>query len=349
MALHSLRHLTTFAAVEDWYNSITPLGGAKNKGKDIRPLGDRNRKWERIAKIDDNCYALSDGWNPGDPIFGYNYSDGRPLPEDFERFAPIVWRKHEDGTETIKVRNANGPGSHQGRYAFLNRCIPRNMCFHVYRNGRQYISVSNNATRQFLAKGTTVSAASMAYINSRKAARPNDTHSSWSYLSWATDKPDNADLIFQRNNNDWTLISHGGLAEEPPLPRRVVDKTLKAGLKEQINEFREWTHLMAPMIDISIARPFEAIKEYGDALGQWQKERGDKYVRSWGIFARRVDPEVAREIVGNADHPMRVVMAAFAIYECNLKRECPDTSERAAIKRDFNKWLNKVLAFNKTV
>ena len=347
MALEYISHLTTFAAVEDWYNRITPLRGANNKDKDIRPFGDRNRKWDRIAKIDDNCYAISDGWNLGDPIFGYTYDhSSKPLPEDFERFAPIVWRRHEDGTETIKVRNGHGPSAHMGRYAFLNRCLPRGMYFHLDRNGRQYISVSNNATRQFLAKGTTVSKGTVAYIDAKKAANPGNTYGPQHYFTWATTAPDNADLIFQRTDSGWTLISHNGLAEEPHLPRRVVDKTLKAGLKEQINEFREWTHLMAPMIDVTSQKSFQ---EYAEALTEWQKAQGGKFARSWGSLHSRVTPEVAREIVGNPDHPMRVVMAAFAISACDLKRECPDTSERAAIKRDFNKWLNKVLAFNKTV
>jgi hypothetical protein len=40
------------------YESIKPMGGSTNKGKDIRPIGDRKRKYERIVKISNNCYAL---------------------------------------------------------------------------------------------------------------------------------------------------------------------------------------------------------------------------------------------------------------------------------------------------
>ena len=38
-------NMTSFEEVEKRYASIKPLGGRSNKGKDIRPIADRARKW----------------------------------------------------------------------------------------------------------------------------------------------------------------------------------------------------------------------------------------------------------------------------------------------------------------
>ena len=52
---------SSFSSFDDvvyHYENIKPMGGITNKGKDIRPIGDRKRKYERIVKISNNCYAL---------------------------------------------------------------------------------------------------------------------------------------------------------------------------------------------------------------------------------------------------------------------------------------------------
>ena len=61
----------SFAEVVAHYDSITPLRGSTNAGKDIRPIGDRRRKYERIVKISDRLapkgvevYAKAEFMNP---------------------------------------------------------------------------------------------------------------------------------------------------------------------------------------------------------------------------------------------------------------------------------------------
>lgn len=62
MAL-TFTNFTRFEEVEAYYNSITPMRGTQNIGKDIRPIGDRNRKWERIVKISPQLLRTV-GWLP---------------------------------------------------------------------------------------------------------------------------------------------------------------------------------------------------------------------------------------------------------------------------------------------
>jgi hypothetical protein len=52
----------TFDQVAEWYNNTKPLGGKDNKGLDIRPIGARRYKYERIKKYDEDTYALIDGY-----------------------------------------------------------------------------------------------------------------------------------------------------------------------------------------------------------------------------------------------------------------------------------------------
>ena len=55
-------NLDTFHRVEEMYNTTKPIVSKKHPlHHDIRPLGPRNRKWERIKKFSYNCYGLMDG------------------------------------------------------------------------------------------------------------------------------------------------------------------------------------------------------------------------------------------------------------------------------------------------
>ena len=82
-------NFNTFDEVASYYERIKPLRGANNVGKDIRPIGDRKRKHERIVKVSDNCYALSDGWHYGDDVFKawYRNAEYTPTSKDMEFYA----------------------------------------------------------------------------------------------------------------------------------------------------------------------------------------------------------------------------------------------------------------------
>ena len=113
---------TTFAEVEAIYNNTKPMRG-RNKGKDVRPIGDRARDHERVKKISANCYLLMNG-GYYDDVFQWYYFRGKPAaPTQTETvaLAPICWKRHKDGTETITVRNGIGNGAHMSHYSFLDQ------------------------------------------------------------------------------------------------------------------------------------------------------------------------------------------------------------------------------------
>ena len=62
-------NFNNFEQVAQRYRETKPIAG-KFKHLNIIPVGDRKRKWERIEKISDDCYALYDA-ELGDPICHY--------------------------------------------------------------------------------------------------------------------------------------------------------------------------------------------------------------------------------------------------------------------------------------
>jgi len=134
---HYKTNLDTFHRVEEMYNTTKPMVSKKHPlHHDIRPLGPRHRKWERIKKFSYNCYGLMDGGS----------HDG------LKEFAPILWTY--DGTrERIRIRNELGAYTHTIRNTMLENAVPSNMQFYCH-NGKQYITSSRrNHDVYFLPKG----------------------------------------------------------------------------------------------------------------------------------------------------------------------------------------------------
>ena len=94
--------LNSFHAVEKLYKDTKPIN-ERNVGtiRDIRPIDNRKRKWERVHKFSDNCYGLFDG-GIGDP-YGWmaNYINKNPDTSmkkgDAKIFAPILWTRDKNG------------------------------------------------------------------------------------------------------------------------------------------------------------------------------------------------------------------------------------------------------------
>jgi len=137
---HYKTNLDTFHRVEEMYNTTKPIVSKKHPlHHDIRPLGPRNRKWERVKKFSYNCYGLMDGGS----------HDG------LKEFAPILWTY--DGTrERIRIRNELGAYTHTIRNTMLENALPSNMHFYC-NNGRQYIGIEHgdgkNHDDYYLPKG----------------------------------------------------------------------------------------------------------------------------------------------------------------------------------------------------
>ena len=353
------RQLDTFDKVASWYNNTKPLvSKCHTLEQDIRPLGDRKRKYERIKKINDNCYALMDGYYSGDDVFGYYWGDfytmvngvktaipadkvtdhmrrnpalyGRgPTEAEVEKLAPIVWRKHKNGTETVTIRNGTGQGAHMSRYSFLQRCIPSHLTFRI-ENGKQYILCGGPAAgKYYLAKSITVAACDVPHS-------PNKWNTSWS------SRDDGTALTFFITSGD-AYLSHGG-KPIPKAPRVVVNKDAKAKLKAELATFKEWAFTMFPLLPEG-DRDYEErmrneLKEHMPTCrwGQWRML--DLFVDNW---------KTTREVIKNEDHPLRLHLAYYLLNDTDYRWQMRGDQTTGNVVAQYNTKINKVCNFTKTV
>ena len=331
----------SFAEVVAHYDSITPLRGSTNAGKDIRPIGDRRRKYERIVKISNNCYALSDGYHFGDEHFGYWYHGQHftPTPADMEKYAPIVWRKKRDGTEEVTLRNGWGPSTHVNRYNFLYRHSPRYMLFQI-RNGKHFIETGRNLpgtenTRYYLAKTTTMP----------KAMHNKTTNNQYYNQSlpraWATTRDDNSAVKFIRIEGGWQHVEGTGRS----LPKApTVNKDLKAKFKDDIKKFFEWGMAMSPLL------PLED-REY---LGIQMADLYAHYKQKPTWQGLQPAPTTARAIVRDDQHDARLALWVLFAKDCTdgwswnaeyLTKTVETKEDLAKVRSRYNTFINKQLGF----
>lgn len=318
----------SFAEVVAHYDSITPLRGSTNAGKDIRPIGDRRRKYERIVKISDSCYALSEGYHFGDEHFGYWYHGQHftPTPADMEKYAPIVWRKKRDGTEEVTLRNGWGPSAHNNRYNFLYRYSPVHMWFRI-RNGKHFIETGGR--EYYLAKSTTMP----------KAMHDKLTNNQ--FYKWATTRDDNSAVKFIRIEGGWQHVEGTGRS----LPKApTVNKDLKAKFKDDIKKFFEWGMAMSPLL------PLEDREYLGIQMADLYAHYGQK--PTWQGL--QPAPTTARAIVRDDQHDTRLALWVLFAKDCTdgwswnaeyLTKTVETKEDLAKVRSRYNTFINKQLGF----
>ena len=312
--------LSTFAQVEAIYNNTKPMKG-KNTGKDVRPIADRARDHERIKKISSNCYLLMNG-GYYDDVFQWYYFRGRPAtPTQAEMvaLAPICWKRHKDGTETIKIRNGIGDRAHMSHYTFLERMLPRGMGFFVL-NGKQYIRVDDGAA---------------LYLPKCMYVPRNAFDDGSSYINWMRATDDGSALTFKRDDDRFTLV--GDRCDAPKPPRTLVNKKQKARYKDHMTSYLEWISAMAPLMQV------DDYKYRGLMRGQVTEITGVNYYNHDELA------KFMRHALTKQDHPLRLPMAVDFVSSYDTIRNVQSEADAKQVKTEFNRWINKVCGFTKQV
>ena len=321
-----------FDHIANQYANTKPLvSKCHTREEDIRPIGDRNRKYERIKKINDNCYILQDGYHSGDEVFGnyYGAKQGTPTEAEIIKLAPIVWRKHRDGSETITIRNGTGYQAHNSRYSFLDRCLPLGLQF-IIRNGKHFILCHNDGVEYYLAKSLTMA----------EHAMPKKHNGGY------TTRDDGVSLTFKRiGSRNFEFISGGKPIPKPP--RKIVDKEAKAKMKDAISTFRNWSSIMFPMLP-------KDDREYRSRLMQELSEQtnGAFSPYMWNVIDSFGDKfELSRDIISDENHPLRLHLAyfLFSSIEDRYAEDMDAVASRAYVMSVFNRRINRVCNFTKTV
>ena len=336
--------LSTFGSFDEvvyHYNNITPLRGRDNVGKDIRPIGDRARKYERIVKISPSCYALSDGYHMGDEYFLpwlYHHRSFTPTLTDMEKHAPIVWRKKRDGTEEVTLRNGWGPYTHTSRYAFLWRHTPYGMLFKNSGNGTHFITLRDTDKQYYLAKTRTTPRPIYDGIKANKS-----THY-WQIRrrNWATVHDDNSALVFRKTENGWEHVEGTGRSLDET-KRPTVNKNAKAKYKDDIKKFFEWGMSMSPLLPLENA--------------EYRTERSREFYKYFNTSSHHSvqDPKNLRRIVREEDHPLRLALWVGFAGDCtdrawgtNIEYYCKTVRTKEDLQRvrsRYNAFVNKHLGF----
>jgi len=199
--------ISSFDEAVAHYNSVRPIRGAR-LSEDLRPMNERRRWWERIAKIDENKYVLLDG----------NWAWRSSIKVTWETVCPIMWERKEDG-DYITIRNHPNDSYGISRYIFLQRFLPREMWFHYGSDGKHYVKLGD--TNHFLAKF--------------KAKFDSQTN------QWTTTVDHK--IVFKHENGEFIRAN-----ELQPKKVMRIDKVTDAQYTQKLREMWDWMGVVLPVM-----------------------------------------------------------------------------------------------------
>lgn len=286
-----------------------PFGTSRN----IRPIDSRSRKWERIQKISDTCYALMCGHTYGDTCFNvWRFKDVVAKPDIVASYAPIAWH-HIEGKDVVSISNAHY-GHPTVHHQFLNRWLPRGMSL-VNRNGKHFLEVQQESG------GVTYSL---------RRANPDEKQVKYNTYN----------LKFT-SNGDGTFAPYKLPATADKKAVKRVDTDLKKRFKVRLEEFNQWVMAMGPLFPKDWKSRDEAQRAAAEYI---QKVPSYHNHRLWTY--RQIPPELAREALIYPNHPLRFYIGIEAWSHIN--GAWGDTTPEAARSR-LRSFNNKVFGFEKEV
>jgi hypothetical protein len=347
-----ITRLNSFNEVAARYAEIKPVVSKNHPAvEDVRPIGKRSRKWERIIRVAPNTYVLSCGGH-ADPVFNWgNHEKLKEFPltaKDIARLSPIVWRKHKDGTETITVRNGWGEWQHNSWYSFLQRALPRELWFRINRQGRQAIYNRAEGKEYYLPKTKTVP--KHVYEYHRENAQKSNGWAKKYFKACKLDF-DNLSLTFKRlESGKFELL---GEAPKEMVKRTRVNMGDKAKHKKDINEVYAWATTMYPMMRTQLNWTYR--NEVEQNLREKAKDKAIKgFTPGWNRLFHQSEPSLIRAILSDPEHPMRYEFGVAAMFvindevECRTHEDLSDEELQSKIRAAYTRWINKIGGFVKT-
>jgi len=301
--------LNTFDEVVKWFDAVLPIRGGR-ASQVIRPIGQRNRSWERIEKVNENCYILTDGWGAWG-TGGMTPTERNAKEGKYVAFAPIMWERREDG-DYIRIRNCpKGTGS-PSRFNFIRWNLPRGLDFRYgdneHKSGKHYILAhtgDNGHEKFFLPKFSIKHGAQNNMIDG-----------------------DSGEMLWFKQTAEATWQRVGEVMGEP---RQRLNKAVALEYKHAINEFYEFMGATIPALGFMDS---DARTVYWKMLSGNENEH-----YYWGRKLRDFNkPEVVREVLMQYDHPKRVALAVTVAHDLGVYarsggyRMNPETGK--------NEWFN---------
>ena len=305
-----------FDEVVKWYEQTKPVISKHHTAEDnIRPIGARRRKWERIKKVDAETYLLLDG-NYVKQL--YMNQSGQGNYDDYDQYeqdmAAIMWKREADG-DYIYVRNGTTGSAHMSRYQFLQWHLPRDAAFRMSQQGKHWLRVNTpTGWEDFILPKTNY-------------------RWDWNLNKFGED--DGKRLKF-RVNEDGTFTRIG---EAFKVSATTVNKELKKQWKPLIEAFYIQAAALAPMLDTS----WNGRHEYQQTINAWCNENRISF--GYGVS---LPLTVSRAIVEQEDHELRIPLMALVISDIGGKRAIETKEDLSRIKSAYNRLMNKVLGMYET-
>lgn len=304
----------TFNEVAKWYEQTKPIVSKHHKVEDnIRPIGQRNRKWERIRKVDAETYLLLDGCY-GNTMYGNQRGN-----EQFEQdMAPIMWKREADG-DYIYVRNCYINHVSYARYKFLQWYLPMDAAFRYNQQGKHWVRAKTpTGWEDFPLPKTTYS---------------------WNYTLNEPTKDDDKRLKFKANE-DGTFARVG---EAFKVSVATVNKELKKQWKGRIEAFYIQAAALAPMLDTT----WSGRDDYRRIITEWSMDNKMNVIPQYHGL-KGVPSTLMREVVEQEDHALRIPIMALVIADIDGKRKIESQADLSSIKSSYNRLMNKALGMYET-
>jgi hypothetical protein len=304
----------TFDEVVKAYNNTKVLVSQSHKiEQDIRPIGARSKKYERIIKYDENTYALTDG-NYESSL--YSGSSGNKVDPMYSKaMSPILWERKKSG-DFVTLRNGTIGSAHISRYKFLDMYMPRGMTLSIHQ-GKQTVFMRGGVGYQL-----------------------PKTQYTW---DWSNSKvrheDDGMKLCFKVLGDG----EYERVGEVLKTTVNKVDKDAKKKHKALTKEFFDWMCAIVPMLDHS----WNATSMYRDQLKQWADDN-KIYRRYWSLDLNEIPVDKAIEIMASEDHEMRIPLAMAFNSNMGIQNATDETKAKRA-KMAYNRNLNKVFKLYETV
>ena len=295
-------------------------------GDDIRPFGNRRKKFERIEKISNNKYAIHDGsWR----------SSGRLVSTSN---TPMVWERTKRG-DVLTIRT--GAKHDNARIAFLNYALPPVLELCKALEGHNIRIFAGHPSHRLLPGHTLVSPES-----------PVSTH----YLPRCSRGDEEYNLQFLHRGNTFECISGGY-----PIPRKRVNKAKKAALKVPLEEFYVWVCDIGKLLPYDDSgyrnRQQNEVFEYRKEGAHHLRKLANISSAASGVRSLRIlgsdglTTPLALEIIKDYNHPLRTHLACHFLQRTNSVtiHDIDSKDDASRFRLSFNRWANEALGLIEVV
>lgn len=302
----------TFDDVVKRYETTKVLVSKRHpKTQDLRPIGSRSKKWERIIKYDDNTYGLTDStYNVG---LWDNPSREAIINDKYGKdMTPILWERKKSG-DYITIRNGTIGTTHVSRYKFIDMYLPSGMRLEVNR-GKQHI----------------ITRGGIGYELPKTAYKVN-----WSTRA-VTREDDGMKLCFKVTG----VGEYERVGDPIQITTTLVDKEYKKLCKPITDKFYEWVCTILPMLDSS----WSSREIYATQFKEWG-EKNKVVPQHWRLSLDDIPREVGLHIMETEDHEMRIPLAVMMDENLHLMhmKSTIDPSEAKQLRARYNTCINKLL------